>query len=231
MGPCCTTLVIGGSRPVVEVFVLGVGPVVRNARERARLVRPMTVLEPGEAGTQMLGDAEPQAEFLGGFLPVADYVAVRAHLHGVPFVVRRVPEFEVVVMHAHADEIAGSGLLVESHQPVRVPLLGLPERDQILVTQLGRVTVVFQVILVLCSALLIKLPGIPVTEHGNRLRAPVSPHAQLGITKPVRILIMLQRSRGGLKRSRGDRQLVLANRLVRPCRHCGDAPDSQRTDE
>ena len=40
----------------------------------------MAVLEPGEAGAQVLGDAEPQALLLRGLLPVAHDVAVRPHL-------------------------------------------------------------------------------------------------------------------------------------------------------
>ena len=142
-------LVARGGRQVIEVLVLGVGAIVGNAGQGAGLVRAVAVLEPGEAGSQVLGDAEPQAELLGGLLPVADDVAVRAHVHRVPLVVRRVPEVEVVVVRAHADEVAGAGLLVERHQPVGVPFLGLPERDDVLVSELGGVAVMFQVVLVL----------------------------------------------------------------------------------
>ena len=78
-------------------------------------------------------DAEAQALLLGRLLPVADHVALRAHVDGVPLVKLRVPQVEVVVVRAHADEVAGPGLLVEGHQPVRVPLLRLPERDDVLV--------------------------------------------------------------------------------------------------
>ena len=172
-------LVIGRGRPVIQVLVLGVGAIVGNAGEGACLVGAMAVLEPGEAGTQVLGDAESQAQLLGGLLPVADDVTVRSHLHGVPFVVRGVPEVEVVVMNAHAHEVAGAGLLVHGHQPVRVPFLGLPERDDVLVTELRGMAIMFQVVLVLRMTLLIELPGVPVAEHGHGLRPPVGPDPQL----------------------------------------------------
>ena len=52
-------------------------------------------------------------------------------------------------MHAHAEEVLRAGLLVETHQVVRVPLFGLPSIDQILVADLGGMAVSFAVVEVL----------------------------------------------------------------------------------
>ncbi len=177
----------------------------------------------------MLGDAESQAQLLRGLLPVADDVTVRSHLHGVPFVVSGVPEVEVVMMDAHAHEVARAGLLVHGHQAIGVPFLGLPERDDILVTQLRGMTVMLEVILVLRMSLDVEMPGVPVAEHGHGLRPPVSPDAQFRVTKPVRILILLERLKTGLERTLGDcRSIgVLWRSRERSGGHVTAEPDNQ----
>ena len=194
---------------MVEVLELRVGAVVGHAGQRAGLVGAVAALEPGEAGAQMLGDAEPQAVFLGRLLPVADHVALRAHVDRVPRVQLRVPEEEVVVVRAHADEVLRPGLLVKLHQAVGVPLLGLPQGDDVLVAELRRMAVVCQVILVVLVALLVHAAGVPVAVHGHGLRSPVGPDAELGVAEPVGTLVLLQRVHGRLERPVGDGVTVL----------------------
>ena len=97
---------------MVEVLVLGVRAVVGHACLGAGLVAAVAGLEPVEAGPQVLGDAEVQAVFLGRLLPIADHVALGAHVHGVPLVELGVPEEEIVVVRAHADEVLCARLLV-----------------------------------------------------------------------------------------------------------------------
>ena len=63
---------------VVEVLVFRVGAVIGHAGLGALLVRAVAGLEPGEAGAEVLGDAETQALFLRGLLPLADDVAFAA---------------------------------------------------------------------------------------------------------------------------------------------------------
>ena len=142
---------------------------------------------------QMLGDAEAQAVLVGGLLPLADDVALRPHVDGVPLVELRVPAIEVVVVLGDDAEVLRAGLLVERHQPVGVPLLGLPERDDVLVAELRRMAVVRDVILVVRAALLVHLPGIPVALHRHRLRSPHRPDAQLGVAEPFGTPVLLQR--------------------------------------
>ena len=199
--------VAGLGREVVEVLVLRVGAVVGHAGLGPRLVGPVAGLEPGEAGAEVLGDAEPQAVLLGRLLPVADDVALGAHVHGVPLVQLGVPEEEVVVVRAHADEVLSPGFLVELHEAIGIPLLGLPQRDDVLVAELGRVAVMLEVILVVAAALLVDAAGVPVAIHRHGLRTPVGPDAELGVAEPVRALVLLERFHRGLEMSRGDGQL------------------------
>ncbi len=197
-------LVARRGRWVVEVGILRVGPVVRHAGERALLVGTVALLPPGEAGAEVLGDAERQALRLRGLLPVADDVAVRAHLHRVPAVVLRVPEVEVVVVDAHADEVTGARLLVERHQALGVPLLRLPERDHVLVARLRRVAVALEVVLVLLVALEVHVACVPVAEHRHRLRPPVRPDAELRVAEPVGAVVLGERLVGRRERALGD---------------------------
>ena len=86
----------------------------------------MRVLKPGKARAEMLGNAERQAVFLRGLLPVGHHVAVRPVVHGVPFVQRRVPQEKIIVMRTHADEVFRARFFVEFHQFFRLPFLGFP---------------------------------------------------------------------------------------------------------
>ncbi len=199
--------VTGLGREMVEILIFGVGAVVGHAGLRSGLVGPVAHLEPAEAGAQVLGDSEPQSALLGRLLPIADHVALGTHVHGVPLVQLGVPEEEVVVVRAHADEILGPGLLVKLHQAIGIPLLGLPQRDDVLVAELRGVTVMLQVILVMLAALFVDAAGIPVAVHRHGLRAPMGPDAELGIAEPIRTLVLFERVHRRLKRSRGDGQL------------------------
>ena len=213
---------LGGE--VVQVLPLRVRPVVGHARLRTRLVGFMAVLEPGEAGAEVLGDAEVESLLLGRLLPVADDVALRAHLHGVPLVQLRVPQVEVVVVRAHADEVAGPGLLVHRHQPIRVPFLRFPQRDDVLVAVRGGMAVGLQVMLVLHVSLDVHVLGVPVAHHGHRLRAPVRPHAELGVAEPFGTLVLRERLERRLERPRRDGQIQLRVPLSRRPHRPHDQP-------
>ena len=180
-------------REMVEVLVLRVGSVVGHTRQRAVRVGLMAELEPGEAGAEVFGHAEPQAVFLRGFLPIADHVALGPHVGGVPLVELRVPEEEIVVMGAHADEVTGAGFLVERHQPLGVPFLGLPEGDNVLVAVGRGVAVGFEVVLVYLVSRQIQPPGIPISHHRHGLGSPVRPNTELRVPKPLRTMIIGER--------------------------------------
>ena len=206
------TGVAGFGREMIEVLPLRIGAVIRHPGMRAVLVRAVAALEPREARAEVLGDAELQAVFGGGLPPLADDVAVRTHVDGVPIVQFRVPEEEVVVMHAHADEIFRAGFLIEPHQAVGVPLFRLPERDDVLVTELRGMAVVFEVIAVTFAAGFIHVARIPIAFHRHRLRPPVRPDAELRVAEPIGAAVGFQRSHvrlirpvgGG--RARGERR-------------------------
>ena len=186
---------------MVEVLPLRVRAVVGHAGLGPGLVGAVAALEPGEAGAQVLGDAEPQAVLLRRLLPLADHVAFRAHVDGVPLVELRVPQEEIVVVRAHADEVLRPGLLVELHQTVGVPLLRLPQRDDVLVAELRRMPVVLEVILVMLVARLVHAAGVPVAVHRHGLRSPVRPDAELGVAEPVGTLVLLERIHVRLERA------------------------------
>ena len=145
--------------------------------------------------------------FLAAFCQSPDHVALGTHVDGVPTVELGVPEEKVVVVRAHADEIVGAGLLVELHEAVRVPFLGLPQGDDVLVAKLRGMTVMFEVILVMAAALLIDAAGVPVAIHGHGLRAPVGPDAEFAVAKPLGTLILLERVHAWLERARGYGQV------------------------
>src|SRR5205807_4958419 len=92
---------------------------------------------------------------------------------------------EIVVVRPHAHEVLRAGLLVELHKPVGIPLLGPPERDDVLVAEHRGVAIVLQMVLVVLVAWLVQAAGIPVAVHRNGLRAPVRPDAELGIAEPL----------------------------------------------
>jgi hypothetical protein len=196
---------------VIEVLPARIGAVVRHPRERAGLVAAVAVLPPGEARAQMLGDAEGQPRRPGRLLPLAHDVAVRAHLHGVPAMVLRVPQVEVVVVDTHADEIARARLLVEGHQPGGIPLLGLPQRDDVLPPALRGMAVPLEMVLVLLVPLPVHVPRVPVPEHRDRLRTPVRPEAELGVAEPLGTAVPDEGVVGGRERALRD-----DDRLVRP---------------
>ncbi len=120
----------------------------------------------------MLADSEAQALLARGLRPDADNVVLRPHVHGIPARVLRVPKVEVIVMHAHADEVLRAGLLVEAHQVVRVPLRGLPVIHQILVADLGGMAVGLHMVEILLRTLHVHLARIPVAELRSPTAAP-----------------------------------------------------------
>ena len=208
-------VVAGFGRGMVEVLVLRVGPVVGHAGHRPGFVRPVAGLEPGEARAEVLGDAEAQPVLPRRLLPLADHVAPRAHGDGVPAVELRVPQEEVVVVAAHADEVAGPGLLVEGHQAVGVPLLGLPQRDDVLVAELRRMAVVLDVVGVVAVAGFVHAARVPIAVHRHRLRAPVRPDAELGVAEPIRTGITLEGIEARLERAVGDGQRAIGRHAGR----------------
>src|SRR5436309_15643387 len=94
-------------------------------------------------------------------------------IHGIPGVVPRIPGIKVVAMNTQGHEVFGAGLLVFPDERFRFPVFGLPERQYVLITELGRMPVVLNVELVLLRALYVHVPRIPTALPRTTLRIPV----------------------------------------------------------
>ena len=219
-------MIIGGQFLVIEIGKFGVVAVIRNALLGSFRIRPVGGLEPGVACREMLGDSEGKTIRLCRLLPESDDVFVRPHLSGVPSVKFRVPEEEVIMVSPHADEVLSTRILVEGHQGIGIPLLGLPERDDILVTVLRRVAVAGKVVRIVrfilcCHGLFpeigvtladVEFACIPVTVPRDGLRSPMRPKAKLGVAEPLGITVLLQRLVGRLEASRSNRREILTSK-------------------
>ena len=154
-------------------------------------------------------DAEGQSGLSCCLGPSVEDVLVRAYVLSVPLLVFRVPEVKIVVMVAQCKEILGATfLLVEPHQFLGVPVLGLEERQDVLKAHFGGVAVVLTVIVVLYSSLHIHFTGHPVAAALHALWPPVGPDAELGIAKPLRHLVGTQRLPVGSELSRSHWLIV-----------------------
>src|ERR1019366_7415651 len=98
----------------------------------------------------------------------AEDVLLRPAVGRVPAgLVLRVPHVEVVVMTTHGDVILRASLLVETHQVVRLELVRLPGLDDVDKPRLRRMTIVFEVVLILRLALNVHTPGVPIAVLGR----------------------------------------------------------------
>jgi hypothetical protein len=174
---------------VLAVVVLGA--VVGHTLERAFEVREERRLKPPQRIIAVKRDAEADAFLVSRFLPSAEDVTLRAEFDGVPRLKFRVPEIEVVVVHALADDVAGAGPLVERHQLLRIPLLRLPQPQRVLVAVLARMAEPFQVIFINAVVVVPELPfryvnplRIPIAVLTDRLRPPMQPHPDFRLAPP-----------------------------------------------
>src|SRR5512140_1698588 len=95
-------------------------------------------------------------------------------------------------MHRHATEVLRAGLSVKLHQVIRIELIGLPCRYYVFESELRRVAVGLDVVLILPAALYIHVARVPVAVLGGGLRTPVSPDAELGVAVPIRHAVCFQ---------------------------------------
>jgi hypothetical protein len=75
---------------------------------------------------RVIADAELQAMLARRLGPAADDVLARSDVERIPGVVCGIVVVEVVVMIGQRHEILRAGRLVQAHERVRVPMLGLP---------------------------------------------------------------------------------------------------------
>ena len=101
----------------------------------------------------MEGDAERESCFLGSGSPFGEDVAVRSDVLGVPLLVLAIPKVEVVVVVAEREEILSSDFLIELHELLGIPMLSLEEREDVLKSHFGWMTVVLTMVFGLVGAL------------------------------------------------------------------------------
>ena len=118
--------------------------------------------------------------------PLAQQVALRPDIYGVPGLVLRVPQVVVVVVYALNHQKSCTGFLIERRQILWVEFRGVPCTQHVLVAHLRRVAVAFQVVVVSLVSFLIQVAGVPVTAFTSGLRAEVYPDAELCIAQPLR---------------------------------------------
>ena len=119
---------------------LGELAVVGHARQRAVRVGALRRLVPAPRVRGVHADAEAQP-VLARRLAQPAMSPSSARRRRVPRLVRAVPQVEVVVVVRQRDEVLRARLLVERHELVRIPALGLPRVDDVLEAELRRVAV------------------------------------------------------------------------------------------
>ena len=184
---------------MIKIGVLRIGAVIGHAGQRAVLVAKMADTEPLVAGPKMIAHGEAKSLLERRLAEQADDVFFWAHVHGVPAGVLRVPEIEIVVVHAHAHEVFCAGFFIKVHKKVGIELVGLPGGDDVFESEFRRMPVVLDVILVLPLALDIHVSRVPVAAFSGRLRSPMGPDAELGVAEPVRNFIRFKRFAGSLE--------------------------------
>src|SRR5208283_1189225 len=96
-------------------------------------------------------------------------------------------------MVGHREEILGPSPFIQRYQFLRIPILSLPSMDNVFEPEPRRVSIVLNVKFVLVAAFLIHGAGVPVAILRLALRPPMCPNPKLGVPKPVRRLVLLQR--------------------------------------
>src|ERR1041384_453940 len=147
----------------------------------------------------MLAHAEAQAVPSHRLFEQAYDVLLWTHLYRVPPVVLRIPEIEIIVVHAHAHEIFRAGLLVHSNQMLGVELIAFPCGNDVLKPEFARVAKGRDMILVLLMALNVHIPRVPVALLRSGLRTPVRPYTELRVPVPLRDFIGSKRFASALK--------------------------------
>jgi hypothetical protein len=171
----------------------------------------------------MLADAESQALLARFAPPHSDDIFLRSHVGGVPTRVLGIPEVEIVVMRAHADEIFRARFLVELHQLGGIEAIGFPSGDHVLESHFRRMAEMFEMILVLAAVLDIDVARVPIAGFRGGLWSPVRPNAELGVAEPFGRGVALERLARAGKRSCGNRRNC--GRLCAPASgsECGDS--------
>src|SRR5581483_3606004 len=162
--------------------------VVRNTCTRAGAVGTVRRLKPPPVARLMHCDAEPQAPPARRLCPRADHIAMRSDVARVPRVVRRIPGVETIVMVGQCEEQLRTGTHVEVHELRGLPIEKCPLCAQVLVSELRRMAIVLELVVVLLDlaavsgrALNVHVAAVPIAVFRHALRAPVIPDTELGV--------------------------------------------------
>ena len=84
----------------------------------------------------MEGDTQRQACFLSSLGPTVEDVFMGTDVLGVPLLILRIPEVEVIVVVTQYEEILGATTLVTFYECLRVPILSLEKGQDIFKAEL-----------------------------------------------------------------------------------------------
>src|ERR1039458_2183147 len=109
--------------PFAFAISLGQFAVVGHARERAGFVRTLGDFIPAPRVSRVQADTKRQALIFRRLGPAGNEILLRADLHGVPRLIRAVPQIKVVMVVAESDKVLCAGALVEGDEFFGVPFL------------------------------------------------------------------------------------------------------------
>jgi len=98
---------------------------------------------------------------------------------------RGVPAVEAVVMIGKHHQVLRAGPAVDTRELAGIETFPVPPMTQFFVADFGRVSEMFQMMLVLLAALYVHVAGIPVAVFSDGLRSPLRGDAEFGVAKPI----------------------------------------------
>ena len=171
---------------MVEILIRRIVAVIGDAGIGALFVAALVDPPPGEGSAQVLADAEGHAEAVRRLFPESQDILLGTDVDAVHAVDFRAVIEEVVVVGALGHQVAGTGLVIPVGQGFRIEVFRFPEGADVLVAEFGRVAVMADMVFILGGSLHVHITGVPVTEHGDALGAPVAPDAEFGVPEPFR---------------------------------------------
>ena len=118
-----------------------------------------------------------------------DDITLRPHLFGVPFRQLAVVHGKSVVMLCRGNDVAGTSLAEQFRPGLRVELLCLEHRDEVLVAKLALLA---PPLLMVAAHGVVHVLGIPLAARSRyAVDSPVDEDAELGIHEPFRRSVVL----------------------------------------
>ncbi|MEM9420651.1 MAG: hypothetical protein AAGA25_16610 [Planctomycetota bacterium] len=150
-------------RRKVEVLVSRMVLVIRHASPWAVGVTVLVGIHPRVGPLKVLGYSEPQPLAKGGVAELAGNVTFGNEIHSISPVMLGIPKVVVVMVDVHRDEIHCFSGLVFPYSSPGIEDITCPHRDNVFITELGRVAVVFGVEFISLVFDKVHVLGIPIT--------------------------------------------------------------------